>query len=325
MQHSKNSQQTYPDAGFRAVPASKASWARALDLSSLAKPTSQPATGMQSEFVLTVTEQSFETDVVEASQRVPIVLDFWAQWCEPCKQLSPVLERQAVLAQGAWLLAKIDIEASPGLARAFRISSVPMVMAIAAAQPIDGFSGVLDEPQLRSWLTAVLEAAAQLGVRGAGSQLAESTAGPSVDERFSTATARVQSGDLDGAEELFHQILASSPAEEVALAGLAQVKLLRRLQGVDAETVLATAGAPEALTSAAISAEVIQQQCQAADVEFARNQIEVAFARLVTVVRYTSGDLRNFARNRLLELLSMVPGDDPAVRVARRNLSNALF
>src|SRR5579863_6304673 len=115
--------------------------------------------------VIEVTEQTFNVDVVERSRTVPVVLDLWAEWCGPCKQLSPVLEKLATEAAGSWVLAKVDVDASPQLAAALRVQSIPMVVAVVAGQMVDGFLGALPEAQVREWLGQVLAAAEQLGLR----------------------------------------------------------------------------------------------------------------------------------------------------------------
>src|SRR5580693_9205125 len=118
-----------------------------------------------SAFVFDVTEETFNTDVAERSRTTPVIVDLWADWCGPCKQLSPVLEKLANEAAGAWVLAKIDVDANPRLAQAFQAQSIPMVVAIIGGQMVDAFLGAMPEAQVRQWLDQVLAVAGQLGVQ----------------------------------------------------------------------------------------------------------------------------------------------------------------
>src|SRR5262245_48177678 len=127
----------------------------------------------RSEYVFDVTEATFETDVLERSRTVPVVMDLWAEWCGPCKQLSPVLERLATEAAGAWVLAKVDVDANPQLGAALQVQSIPMVVAVIGGQLVPGFLGALPEAQVRQWLSQVLQVAQQVGLPGAGGQPAE--------------------------------------------------------------------------------------------------------------------------------------------------------
>src|SRR5215468_10609195 len=108
--------------------------------------------------VIDVTDATFQSEVVERSLQTPVVIDLWAEWCEPCKQLSPVLEKLAVEGDGAWVLAKVDVDANQRLAQMFRVQSIPMVYAVVGGQPVDAFTGVVPEAQLRQWLDAVVRA-----------------------------------------------------------------------------------------------------------------------------------------------------------------------
>src|SRR6266498_4009102 len=180
--------------------------------------------------VIDVTEATFQSEVLERSLTTPVVIDFWADWCAPCKQLSPVLEKLAIEAGGAWVLAKVDVDANPRLAQMFRVQSIPMVYAISAGQPVDAFMGVVPEPQLRQWLDAILKAS--------GIEVEQPA-----DPRLEAADDALMVGDLDTAEQAYKKILAESPADASAEAGLAQVGLLRRADGADPAAVFAAADA----------------------------------------------------------------------------------
>ncbi|HLU45387.1 MAG TPA: tetratricopeptide repeat protein [Natronosporangium sp.] len=250
-----------------------------------------------------VTEATFQSEVLERSLTTPVVVDFWAEWCGPCKQLSPVLEKLAVEYGGAWVLAKVDGDANPRLAQLFRVQGIPMVYAVVGGQPIDAFTGVVPEAQLRQWLDAVLQAAG-------------TTPPKQTDPRLAEAEQAMLNGDLDAAERAFQKILSESPAESAAEAGLAQVALLRRTQGVDPAAAVAAADA---------NPDDVEAQLRAADVEVLSGEAERAYQRLVETVRRTAGEERDRAREHLVSLFTLASPDDPAVAAARRALANALF
>jgi putative thioredoxin len=253
--------------------------------------------------VIDVTEATFQAEVLERSLTTPVIIDFWAEWCGPCRQLSPVLEKLAIEGGGSWVLAKIDVDANPRIAQAFRVQGIPMVFAVVGGQPVDAFTGVVPEAQLRPWIDSILQAA------GLEVALPEDPALVAADEALMT-------GDLEEAERAYKKILAEHPADAAAEAGLAQVGLLRRVQGVDAESALAAADAAPG---------DVARQGLAADVEITRGDAERAYARLVDLVRGTVGADRDAARAHLLSLFAVAAPDDPAVIKARRDLANALF
>jgi putative thioredoxin len=281
----------------------------AVDLGALRPPAAaekaaaQPVTSGGATVVIDVTEATFQTEVLERSLTTPVVIDFWADWCEPCKQLSPVLEKLAVEGGGAWVLAKVDIEANPRLAQMFRVQSIPLVYAVAGGQPVDAFSGVVPEAQLRQWLAGVLKAGGA-SVEAPG------------DPRLDAADEALMSGDLDTAEKAYKKILGETPNDAIAEAGLAQVGLLRRVTGVDPATVLKAADA---------APDDVAAQTLAADVEVLSGQAEQGYARLVDLVRRMTGEDREAARKHLVSLFTVAGPDDPAVAAARRSLASALF
>ncbi|MCZ7418761.1 tetratricopeptide repeat protein [Verrucosispora sp. WMMA2121] len=253
--------------------------------------------------VIDVTEATFQSEVLERSLTTPVVIDFWAEWCQPCKQLSPVLERLAVEGGGAWVLAKVDVDANPRLAQMFRVQGIPMVYAVVGGQPVDAFSGVVPEAQLRQWIQAVLKAG--------GVSVTEPE-----DPRLDEADDALMSGDLDAAEQAYRKILAETPADAAAEAGLAQVGLARRVAGADPQA---------ALTAAAAKPDDVDAQLLAADIEVLSGLADQAYQRLVGLVRRTAGDDREKVRQHLVGLFAIAGPDDPAVASARRALASALF
>lgn len=265
----------------------------------------QPSTGAASSgpMIVDVSEATFQTEVLERSLTTPVVIDFWADWCGPCKQLSPVLEKLAREANGAWVLAKVDVDANPRLSQMFRVQGIPMVYAIVGGQPVDAFTGVMPESQLRPWLDAILQNA------GVPVEIPE-------DPELVEADNAMIGGDLEAAERAYKKILSDRPADLAAEAGLAQVGLLRRVQGVDPAGVLAAASAkPDDLAA----------QSLAADVEAASGHADLAYARLIDFIRRSAGDDREKARAHLVSLFTIAGPDDPVVATARRSLASALF
>lgn len=266
--------------------------------------------------IMDVTEASFEADVIGMSQMVPVVVDLWASWCGPCKQLSPVLEKLAVEYGGRWILAKVDVDAEQQIAAAFRVQSIPTVVAVIGGQVLPLFQGALPEPQVRQYIEELLRVAGEAGI--AGSVAAPPDAEPAVaqeeDSRWDRAADAVEAGDWDEAISLYEQ-LKEVDAEQ-AEAAIAQVSLVRRTEGVDPAAAIAQADAdPLDLAKAKV----------AADLEVAGGSPEAAFDRLLAVVRATSGDEKAAARDAVLDLFALVGDGDPAVIAARTKLANALF
>lgn len=287
------------------------------------------------EYVFDVTEATFETDVLERSRTVPVVMDLWAEWCGPCKQLSPVLERLAAEAAGAWVLAKVDVDANPQLSAALQVQSIPMVAAVIGGQLVPGFLGALPEAQVKQWLSQVLQVAKQIGLPGsggppaAGGQAAEGPGSGEAGEpaglpgqdgfgepELAEAQQAMERGDLDAAADAFERLLAKDPGNPVATVGLAQVNLFRRVNSYDQ--------AQERRAAAASPADV-DAQIRVADIELSQGKAEEGFDRLLGVIRRTSGADRDKVRVHLVSLFEMFPPRDPRVTKARSTLSSLLF
>jgi putative thioredoxin len=294
--------------------------------------------------VIDVTEQTFNIDVVERSRTTPVIMDLWAEWCGPCKQLSPVLEKLAVEAGGQWILAKVDVDANPQLSAALQVQSIPMVVAVVGGQLVDGFLGALPEAQVRQWLGQVLAAAVKLGLNvsavaapdasaGSAGSAAADAAGHSaggtdpydadpygadsgLPPAYAEAREAMERRDFDAAAKAFEAELARSPADPVAKTGLAQVNLIRRVSSYDE---------PAVRRDAAEHPSDPDAQSKVADLDVASGRIEEAFDRLLGVVRRTSGEEREKARAHLVELFELFPPRDPLVSKARATLSSLLF
>jgi len=262
--------------------------------------------------VFDVTEATFQADVVERSLQQLVVVDLWADWCGPCKQLSPVLERLAGQANGAWALAKIDVDANPRIAQLFGVQSIPTVVAIAGGQPVDAFSGALPEPEIKKWLGSLLDALKDKlpGVGGAEEPVEEPE-----DPRFTEAEEAFERGDFTAAEAAYQRVLDVEPANEQAKAALAQVRFTAR----------ATAADPSAVARADADPADLDAQLAAADLEVAQNLVDDAFARLLAAVRRSVGEDKNRARVHLVGLFELFDPADERVAKARRELASALF
>lgn len=253
--------------------------------------------------VIDVTDATFQSEVVERSMSTPVVIDLWAEWCQPCKQLSPVLERLAVEGGGSWVLAKVDIDSNPGIRQLFQVQSIPMVVAVLGGRPVDAFQGVQPEPQLRAWVDSLL--------RAGGVEVPENE-----DPALLAADEALMAGELDEAERAYKKILSDKPADEAAQAGLAQVVLLRRIDGVDPDAAMAAADA---------NPDDVEAQGLAADIEVLGGLADRGYARLIDLVRRSSGEERDRARAHLVSLFAVAAPDDVAVAAARRALASALF
>lgn len=260
-----------------------------------------------------VDEASFN-DVVAISDRVPVVIDLWADWSEPAKQLSPIVQRVVESFGGSLVLARVDVDANPRLQQAFGVESIPNVIAIVKGQPVPLFQSALPEPQVKAYFEELLKLAGENGVTGhavvAGAE--QEPAGPAHPE----AEEALSRGDFDTAESAFKAALAASPADEEAKFGLARAGLGRRLIDADPQQLIAAADA---------NPKDVEAAKAAADAEVVGGNPSGAFTRLISLIRVSAGDEKEALRLRVLELFEVLGADDPAVTKARTALMRALF
>ncbi|MEU0950591.1 tetratricopeptide repeat protein [Streptomyces canus] len=285
-----------------------------------------PGAVSPADLVIDVDEAGFERDVLQRSTEVPVVIDFWAEWCEPCKQLSPVLEQLVLEYNGRLLLAKIDVDANQMLMQQFGVQGIPAVFAVVAGQALPLFQGAAGKEQIQQTLDQLVQVAEERfgltglmvdpdAVPGAAPQPAAVPAGP-YDALLEAAVRALDAGDFGGAVQAYKNVLSDDPGNSEAKLGLAQAELLQRVQSLDPQ---------QARKEAAEKPGDAQAQIAAADLDLVGGHVEDAFGRLIDTVRRTAGDERDAVRIRLLELFEVVGADDPRVSAARRALSRALF
>jgi putative thioredoxin len=280
----------------------------------------RPASAGGSTSVVDVTDATFNAEVIDRSRTVPVLVDFWADWCQPCKQLGPILEKLANEAAGRWVLAKVDIDANPGLAQQLSrmgVQGIPFVAAVVAGQMLPVLNGAAPEPQVRQVLDQLFDALREQGLMPEGAPDAEPSAQqPAADPVRVEAEAALQRGDLDAAASAFGKLLEAQPNDLDAKSGLALVELQRRVADLDPG---------QARKDAADRPADAEAQTRVADLDLVEGRVEEAFDRLIGAVRRTSGDERDKVRKHLLSLFEVLPPDDPRVATARRRLASALF
>jgi putative thioredoxin len=273
--------------------------------------------------VLDVTVQTFER-VVQLSTTVPVVVDLWTPRSPASKQFSDLMVTVAVELDGRLLLARVDVDTEPQIAQAFGVQQVPAVMAVVGGQPVPLFEGVASDAQVRQVFDQLLALAAQQGVTGrlsisgdaAAAEEGEDGEEPPLPPLHQEAFDAIERDDLDGAEAAYRRALGENPRDAEATAGLAQVGLMRRTRDADlAAARQAAADAPDDVDAAML----------VADLDVLGGHVEDAFARLIDLVRRSSGEDRERVRVRVVELFDVVGGDDPRVLAARRALASALF
>ena len=281
---------------------------------------------------------TFAQDVIEASQEVPVIVDFWAPWCGPCKQLGPILEKVVTEAGGAVRLVKIDIDQNQQIAQQLRIQSIPAVFAFYQGRPVDGFQGAVPESQIREFVRKLTDTAGT------------ATQSP-VDAALEQATALVEAGDFAQAGAVFEQIIQHAPDNLAAKAGLARccleagdnAKAREIVDGLSDEERgdQAVAAIVSTLDLADKAAEAGDLGPLRAAVEanpkdpearhnlavalYAAGEREAAIDELLTVIRTNRAWNDDAARRQLLEFFEAMGPTDPLTVGGRRKLSSLLF
>ena len=280
---------------------------------------------------------TFMADVIDASREVPVIVDFWAPWCGPCKQLGPLLEKAVKEANGAVRLVKINIDENPEIAQQMRIQSIPAVFAFKGGRPVDGFVGALPESQIKAFLK-------RLGGPAA--------AQPSpIDLALEEARAALDAGDVGTASALYSQVLAREPGNAVAAAGLAKgylaagdaAKAKQLLDGLPAEAqkhadVAAARAALELASQAKGAGDVAKlmerlaanpkdhdARLELATALFAAGQVEQAIDQLLDLFKRDRKWNDEAARKQLVKFFEVLGATNPNTVSGRKRLSSLMF
>ncbi|HUY93224.1 MAG TPA: tetratricopeptide repeat protein [Pirellulales bacterium] len=283
-----------------------------------------------SSWVIETSDADFERDVIERSRKQPVVVDFWAEWCGPCRMLGPVLEKLAEEAQGQFLLAKAEVERTQQVAAAWGVSSIPAVFGVRGGQVIDQFIGVLPEPQLREWLERLQ---------------------PSPAERLVAEATELAQPDPAAAEAKLREALTLTPKQDAIKLALVRV-LLAQDRAVDAEELLQeladrgflepeaeelqaelalrrmareTGGVEQARAAAAAAPDDRQAQWKLAQALAGQRQYEEALEQALRLVQLDRHGLGESARELMVELFRVLGPDHELTTTYRRKLSSALY
>ncbi|MGD1934803.1 MAG: thioredoxin [Candidatus Phaeomarinobacter sp.] len=291
-----------------------------------------------SDLIKDATTQTFAVDVLDASQQAPVIVDFWAPWCGPCKQLTPMLEKVVQQAQGAVRLVKMNIDEHPEVAQQLRVQSIPAVFAFKNGQPVDGFMGALPESQIKRFVETLL-----------GGELAPTQA----EQMLEAGAAAIEAGDIGAAAQAFAAVLQEDRENPKAIAGLARCYI----ESNDLERATEVLGLAEGkladepdIKGAIAALEIAKSGPQEADGDLApllakvdanpadhEARIELAIAlnaggdreaatdHLVESIRRDRAWNDEAARSQLLQFFEAWGQMDEATQAGRRKLSSVLF
>ncbi len=301
-----------------------------------------PAPGADAgDLVKDTTTAKFSADVLQESRRQPVLVDFWAPWCGPCRQLTPILEKAVRAAGGRVKLVKMNIDEHPSIAGQLGVQSIPAVFAFVGGQPVDGFMGALPEGEVKAFIDRLVAMAGGGGEAG----------GDPVAEALDQARAMLEAGDASGAAQLFAAVLQHEPENGPATAGLAECFLdagdpARAKALVDA--LPAEANEDKALAAVRTRLKLLDEIAKLGDpvslagrlqanpddhqarydlalIAQAQGNRDEAATQLLEIVRRDRAWNEDGARRKLLEFFDAWGPTDPATKEARRRLSSLLF
>ncbi len=293
------------------------------------------ATQPEADLIKDVSEATFMADVIEASREVPIVVDFWAPWCGPCKTLGPMLEAAVTAARGKVRMAKVNVDENQGIAGQLRIQSIPMVYAFWQGQPIDGFQGAVQASEIEAFigrltglagdggLGEAIEAAEAMLAEGAAADAAQTFAAILGEEPENAAAygglvrANLAAGEMDQAQGLMDNVpeaIASAPEVEAARA---QIELARQ----------AESAGPVAELRAAVEADAANHQARydLAQALYAAGEAEEAVDELLELFRRDREWNDGAAKAQLFTIFEALKPTEPVVLNGRRKLSSMIF
>jgi putative thioredoxin len=288
----------------------------------------------KSDLIKEGSDDGFLADVIEASKTQPVIVDFWATWCGPCKQLTPALEKAVTAAKGAVKLVKIDVDKNPAFAGQLRVQSIPTVYAFKDGKPVDGFTGAVPESQIAAFIDKLV-----------------GPTGPSdIDLLLETAKADLEAGDVGAAAQAYAEALQAEPDNLKAIAGLARCYLIggdhERAQEVadmapaDAKDIdllsvraaLALAAeAPDETETKALQAKIaadpsdLQARFDLAKALAANGKLDEASDQLLDIIARDRAWNDEAARKQLLTVFEAAGQMSEVAKAGRRRLSSILF